>query len=222
MRHRTEKELLGEAAGGDSAAFGEIVRRYQQLVYAAAARITGDPSAAQDVAQEAFITAFSKLPELRSASAFPAWLRVIARNAAYAWLRERRRTVPLDDQADVEDPSGAPEEDVQRAADRTEGDAFRAGVKRAVSSLSDTLRFPVVLCYLNGVPTKEAARFLGISEGAVRKRLHDGRKKLQERIVRMAEKTLQEYRLPRDFAKRCICGCRRAQAARTRKSTGRR
>ncbi|MDA8179280.1 MAG: hypothetical protein M0T69_07050 [Deltaproteobacteria bacterium] len=65
--------------------------------------------------------------------------------------------------------------------------------------------------------TRDAARFLGITEGALRKRLHDGKKKIQERIVRMAEKSFQVYRLPPDFAKRCICGCRRSEAAKTGK-----
>ena len=107
--------------------------------------------------------------------------------------------------------------------ERKEVDVFRAEVRKVVSSLSDALRFPVLLCYLDDVPTGEAARFLGISEGAVRKRLHDGKRKLQERVVRMAEKTLQEYRLPRDFARRCICGCRRArQEAEKKAGPGRR
>jgi len=222
MKQRTEKELLGEAAGGDSGAFGEIVRRYQQLVYATAARITGEPAAAQDIAQETFVSAFSRLPELRSKAAFPAWLRAIARNTALAWRKEQGRSVQLEDADTLPSDAGGPEDEAEREAERIEGNAFQAEIRRIVSSLSETLRFPVVLCYLNGVPTKEAARFLGISEGAVRKRLHDGKKKLQERIIGMAEKTLQEYRLPRDFARRCICGCRRAIAARSRKATERR
>jgi hypothetical protein len=65
---------------------------------------------------------------------------------------------------------------------------------------------------------EDAARFLGITEGALRKRLHDGKRKLQERIVRMAEKSFQVYRLPPDFEKRCICGCRRSEAAIKRKN----
>src|SRR3989304_2337666 len=100
---------------------------------------------------------------------------------------------------------------MEKEDERKEADAFRAEVRKIVSSLSDALRFPLLLCYLDGVPTAEAARFLGISETAVRKRLHDGKKKLQQRIVKMAEKTFQEYHLPYDFARRCICGCRRAR-----------
>ena len=110
---------------------------------------------------------------------------------------------------------------MEKEDERNEADAFQAEVRKVVSSLSDTLRFPLLLCYLDGVPTAEAARFLGISEGAVRKRLHDGKKKLQQRIVKMAEKTFQEYRLPHDFARRCICGCRRARQAKAKESGNR-
>ena len=90
-------------------------------------------------------------------------------------------------------------------------------MRQIVSTLSDTLRFPVMLCHIEDLSTRDAARFVGITEGALRKRLHDGKKKLQERIVRMAEKSFQVFRLPPDFAKRCICGCQRSQAVEKRK-----
>jgi RNA polymerase sigma-70 factor, ECF subfamily len=221
MKQRTEHEILTKAAGGDAGAFGEIVRRYQYLVYAVALGIAKDPAAAQDIAQETFLSAFAALKDLRSERAFPSWLRAIARNTALAWKKEQGRSVPLENPDILPSDGGGPEDEAEREAERIEGDAFRAEIRRIVSSLSETLRFPVLLCYLDGVPTPEAARFLGIKEGTLRKRLHDGKRKLQERIVRMAEKSLQEYRLPRDFARRCICGCRRAQAARSRKATRR-
>lgn len=206
---REERDLLKKARKGDTAAFGEIVRRYQGLVYAAALQVVRNPSAAQDVAQESFIAAYASLPKLRSDDAFPSWLRRIARNNALAWKREQARTVSLGEAGSPDGPPVPPEAEAED--DRKEADRFADEIGKAVASLSDALRFPVLLCYLDGVPTAEAARFLGIREGALRKRLHDGKKKLQERIVRIAEKTLLEYRLPRDFAKRCICGCRRAR-----------
>jgi len=207
-----EKDLLRNSARGDAASFGEIVRRYQYLVYAAAMQIVKDPAAAQDIAQETFISAFAALKDLRSEEAFPSWLRTITRNTALAWRKQQGRLAPLEDAGDL--PSATEVSEMETEDERKEADAFQAEVRRIVSSLSDVLRFPVLLCYLDGVPTAEAARFLGIKEGTVRKRLHDGKKRLQERIVKMAEKSFQEYRLPRDFAKRCICGCRRARSAR--------
>jgi len=216
---KEEKDLLRKSAGGDAESFGEIIRRYRYLVYAAALQIVKDPAAAQDVAQETFISVFSALKDLRSMEAFPPWLRKIARNKALAWRKEQDRLAPLEDAGVLPSPAEASE--MEKEDERNEADAFQAEVRNVVSSLSNTLRFPLLLCYLDDVPTAEAARFLGISEGAVRKRLHDGKKKLQERIVRMAEKTFQEYRLPRNFSRRCICGCRRARQAQA-KETGNR
>jgi len=206
---REEKELLRRARRGDTVAFGEIVRRYQSLVYSSALQVVRDPAAAQDVAQEAFIAAYLSLKNLRSVDAFPAWLRKIARNMALAWRKEQGRQDSIGKAArQVTDFVARAEEG---ETERKEEDRFENEIAEILASLSDSLRFPVLLCYLDGVPTAEAARFLGIKEGTLRKRLHDGKKKLQERIVRMAEKNLQKYRLPRDFARRCICGCRSAR-----------
>ncbi len=216
---KDEIDLLRKSARGDAASFGEIVRKYRYLVYAVALQIVKDPAAAQDVAQETFISAFAALKNLRSMEAFPPWLRKIARNKALAWRKEQDRLAPLEDAGVLRAPAEASE--METEDERKEIDAFRAEVRKVVSSLSDALRFPLLLCYLDGVPSAEAARFLGITEGAVRKRLHDGKKKLQERIVRMAEKTFQEYRLPRDFSRRCICGCRHARQGKA-KETGNR
>jgi RNA polymerase sigma-70 factor (ECF subfamily) len=219
MRQEQEIALVRKAREGDTGAFGEIVGRYQYLVYAVAMQIAKDPAAAQDIAQETFISAFAALKDLRSEEAFPSWLRTITRNTALAWRKQQDRLAPLEDAGDLPSPTEASE--METEDERKEADAFQAEVRRIVSSLSDVLRFPVLLCYLDGVPTAEAARFLGIKEGTVRKRLHDGKKKLQEQIVRMAEKTMQEVRLPRDFARRCICGCRLARKTR-KKETGNR
>jgi len=219
MRQEQEIALVRKAREGDTGAFGEIVGRYQYLVYAVAMQIAKDPAAAQDIAQETFISAFAALKDLRSEEAFPSWLRTITRNTALAWRKQQDRLAPLEDAGDLPSPTETSE--METEDERKEADAFQAEVRRIVSSLSDVLRFPVLLCYLDGVPTAEAARFLGIKEGTVRKRLHDGKKKLQERIVRMAEKTMQEVRLPRDFARRCICGCRLARKTR-KKETGNR
>ncbi len=213
MRQEKETGLVRRARKGDTAAFGEIIRRYQNLVYATAFRILKDPSLSEDVAQEAFVAAFRSLPDLRRESSFAPWLRKITRNLALASRKEQRRFGGIEEAGTLETPPADSVLDAEK--EQLESHAFGEEVRQIVSSLSDALRFPVLLCYLDDLPTSSAARFLGITEGALRKRLHDGKRKLQERIVRMAEKSFQEYRLPRDFAKRCICGCRRAKASRT-------
>jgi len=211
MRREEEIELVRKAKAGDTAAFAEIIRRYQNLVFATALQILRDPVLAEDAAQEAFVTAFRSLPSLRTESSFPPWLRKIARNLALAARKEQRRFGALEEAGVLLSPPADAGPEAER--ERREADAFGEEVRRIVSSLSETLRFPVMLCHIDDLSTRDAARFLGITEGALRKRLHDGKKKLQDRIVRMAEKSFQVYRLPPDFARRCICGCRRSEAA---------
>jgi RNA polymerase sigma factor (sigma-70 family) len=211
----TEKALIQKAMQGDTAAFGEIIKKYEYLVYAAALQITRDPISAQDVTQDTFISAFKALQDLRSDASFLPWLRKITRNLALSCLRERKRVRSLDE-ANVL-PSSFEPPPIEIEDEQRETEAFQKEIGKLVASLSDSLRFPILLCYLNGISTAEAAHFLGLKEGTLRKRLHDGKKKLQEKVVKIAERTLQEYRLPPGFAKRCICGCERAQIEKKRK-----
>ena len=211
----TEKDLIQKAIRGDKAAFGEIIKRYQYLVYATALQITRDPMGAQDVSQDAFISAFRGLKNLRSENSFLPWLRKISRNLALSWRNERKRITSLDEAGEPLSPFGVPQ--IEMKAESEEAENFRNEIGRVLSSLSDALRFPILLCYLNGISTAEAARFLGLKEGSLRKRLHDGKKKLQEKIVRMAEKSVQEFRLPPGFARRCICGCKWARLKKKQK-----
>jgi RNA polymerase sigma factor (sigma-70 family) len=174
-----------------------------------ALQITRNRGAAQDIAQDTFISAFQRLEDLRSEDSFAPWLRSITRNLALSWRKEQGRFTSWEAGGRLESPSKPP--GIEMEGEYVESEAFREGIRQILSSLSNALRFPILLCYLNGLPTAEAARFLGIKESALRKRLHDGKKKLQMRIVRMAERTLQEYRLPPGFAKRCICGCQKGR-----------
>ena len=207
---QTEKILLRKVKQGDTAAFGKIIKRYQSLVYTVALQILFDPAAAKDITQDTFISAFNALKDLRSEDSFPSWLHSIARNRAFLWRKDRGRIVPLEEAGILHSPPNPM--DIEMKAETNEAQSFDAGVREIVFSLSDALRFPILLCYQDDMPTAEAARFLGIKEGTLRKRLHDGKKKLQEKIVNMAEQTLQEYRLPPGFARRCICGCRRSRS----------
>ena len=216
MRQEQEIVLIRKAREGDTGAFGEIVHRYQNLVYATAFQILKNPSVAEDAAQEAFVTAFRSLPDLRAEGSFPPWLRKITRNLALAARKEQSRFGAIEEAGTLMSPPADAESEAE--TERRDADAFGEEVRRIVSSLSDTLRFPMLLCHIDDLSTRDAARFLGITEGALRKRLHDGKKRLQERIVRMAEKSFQVYRLPPDFAKRCICGCRRSEGARKKKN----
>ena len=85
-----ESTLIHQAKQGDRNAFGELVRRHRQGVVNIVFRMCGDAELAQDMAQEAFIRAWTKLPSYKPRSAFRNWVYRIAANAALDVLRRER------------------------------------------------------------------------------------------------------------------------------------
>src|SRR6185436_16938211 len=108
--HTSDAELVQAARRGDKRAFVEIVARHQAMVCGIALGILGDFAASEDAAQEAFLTAWRKLHELRQPERLRAWLSQIARNAALGHLRRRRGEDPLEDAPALVDHSPTPDE----------------------------------------------------------------------------------------------------------------
>ena len=199
----SDADLIRDVLAGDGEVFGTLVTRYQQGVYALVWARVKDFASAEDLTQEAFITAYEQLPKLRDPATFPAWLRRIAVNRARMWLHRHSRREVKGDLGMVP------------AADR-EVTGLREEIARILISLPEEKRRVAILCYMDGVSRKDVARLFDVPEATLRKRLHDTKKLLQKRIVDAAEKNLEEHLLPRDFASRCICACRRAMDARRR------
>src|SRR4026208_302322 len=93
----SDAELVHAARRGDKRAFVEIVARHQAMVCGVALGILADFAASEDAGQEAFLTAWRKLHELREPERLRAWLAQIARNAALGQLRRARKHESLDD-----------------------------------------------------------------------------------------------------------------------------
>jgi RNA polymerase sigma-70 factor (ECF subfamily) len=195
--NKSDTTLIRAVLTGNTEAFGPLVERYQESVYALAWSIVRDFASAQDIAQEAFVTAYTRLSELREPACFAGWLRQIAGNTARMWLREDSGRKAAGDVEEMVAPGVG------------EGGLVEE-VARVLASLPEKKRQVAILCHVDGVSRKDAARFLGVPEATLRKRLHDAKRVLQRRIVEAAEKNLEEHLLPRDFANRCICECKRA------------
>ena len=168
-------ELLGACRRGDPAAFEELVARTQHRVYALAYRLVGDRGEAEDVAQEAYLRVFRSLGGFRQESRFETWLHRIVVNAAMTHLRRRGRFGELarDPETDPEPPPAPPAQD--RAADRDL-------IRRALEELPHGMRTTLVLYEMYGLSCREIGLELGLSEGAVKVRLHRARKRLKEAI----------------------------------------
>src|SRR5215467_14395793 len=105
----SDVELVRAARRGDKRAFVEIVARHQSMVCGIALGILGDFAASEDVGQEAFLTAWRKIHELREPEHLRAWLGQIARNAALGQLRRKRGHEVLPDDLVLLDESPTPD-----------------------------------------------------------------------------------------------------------------
>jgi len=188
--------LINQARGGDVKAFVELTRRFQHVAYGSALTLLRDFQAAEDVVQEAFLAAWSGLPNLAESAAFPGWLRGIVRHQAFRVLRRRQPDgVPLADAEAV--PSEAPSADhVVQYRDEA------ANALAAIAELPHVLREVATLFFVHECSHQDIATFLGLSVPTVNNRLHAARKQLKQRILTMLKDTLQAHGLPDDFANR--------------------
>jgi RNA polymerase sigma-70 factor, ECF subfamily len=178
----TRDEILVVAAIlGDLAAFDLLARRYRSAVFRTA-RVIVSPEDAEDVAQEALLLAFKALPSLEDPARFSAWLHSITRRCAWRWedrrrTRERRHTA-LDEALLQELPS----------LGRTPHDEWQGEeLSRALAEIPQEYALVLRLHFLDDMPLKRIAGFLGISLANAKWRIHRGKKLVREQI-----RTLQE------------------------------
>lgn len=176
-----DRQAIDQALGGDSAAFGRLVTKYQDRLYNSLLRYTGSAEDAQDIAQEAFVQAYVKLDTFKQNSAFFTWLYRIAFNRAASSARKRRERTSLDGLAEAGAPEPtdhqAPPEAAMMAQERIEL------VRQAVSELADDQRQVVVLREFDGFDYQQISDVLQIPIGTVRSRLFRARMQMKERLA---------------------------------------
>jgi RNA polymerase sigma factor (sigma-70 family) len=162
----------------------EIVARHQAMVCGVALGVLGDFAASEDAAQEAFLTAWRKIHELREPERLRPWLAQIARNAALGSVRRQRGHEMLENAP--ERPDDAPTPDAAAAsAEET------ALVRESLAALPETYRLPLILFYREAQSVRAVAEALGISEDAVKQRLARGREMLRDRVEGVVENVLK-------------------------------
>ena len=163
---RDDAELLRAHAEGDRGAFGEIVRRHRDRLWAVALRTMGDREEAADALQDALLSAYRAADRFRGDSAVTTWLHRIVVNACLDRIRRRqsRPTVPL------------PEIDVTPAPAQDSDTALV--VRAALAQLPVEQRAALVLVDVEGYPVAEAAAILGVAEGTIKSRCARGRARL--------------------------------------------
>lgn len=181
--------LVERARGGNSAAFEQIVIRYQRKVLATAWRMLGNQDDARDAAQEVFMRAFKYLGSFKADQEFAGWLHRITVNVCHDAGRKRNQTAftSFEDERDQGSfDHTASDENLEAAAIRSEQ---RAMVADALSTLTRKERAALVLRDLEGLPTEEVARILGTSEATVRSQVSAARAKIKQFHERLLRRT---------------------------------
>jgi RNA polymerase sigma factor (sigma-70 family) len=185
---------------GDLEAFAEIVHRFQDMACGYAYSVLGDWHLAEDAAQEAFIEAYRSLSSLRNPEAFPGWFRRIV----FKYCDRIRRKKNLE-MVSLEAVAAAPAEN-PGPSERLRVRELEQRVLEAVQSLPERQREATMLYYINGYSQQEIADFLEEPVSTVKKRLHDSRRKLKERMVGMVSETLKQNAPDERFSQRVIAG----------------
>ena len=170
----TDARLIERARRGEADAFDTLLRRHMKTAYAVALARTGDRDDAEDVCQDAFVTALQRLDEVRRPEAFVGWLLQIVRNRAHNLRRHQkvRLALPLD--AAEEAPARA-----RGPAALAEDAELRGRLMEALEQLSPTQREVVLLYDVQGWSHREIAGAVGTTEGAARVHLHHARRALR-------------------------------------------
>jgi RNA polymerase sigma-70 factor (ECF subfamily) len=176
----TDNELVLLAKQGDAEAFDQLVARHQAAVYRAALAALRVPQDAEEVAQDAFVRAWTALGRFRGDSSFRTWILRIVWNGAMSHRRGLfrwwRRTVSID----------AIVEPVAPAADQHDGMhevEMRAHATRAIQSLTPKLRDAFLLAQSGEYRYEEIAAMLKAPVGTVKWRVSEARKKVRERLL---------------------------------------
>lgn len=194
-----ETILIDYAKDGDLDAFNRLVLTYQDTAYNVAYRLMGEVDAAEDVTQDAFISAYRKLHTFRGGS-FKSWVLRIVTNAAYDELRKRKRrpTTPLEphnpQEEEVESPVwlADPGESPEDTAVRTE---LSNAIQNCLEGLDVDFRSVVIMVDIQGLGYTEAAAAVGKPLGTVKSRLARARQRMQECLQGYGELLPPQFRL---------------------------
>jgi RNA polymerase sigma-70 factor (ECF subfamily) len=182
----SDRLLVERTQRGDLRAFDLLVLKYQSRVMHVVMRFVRDADEAEDVAQEAFIKAYSAINNFRGDSAFYTWLFRIATNAAKNHLVARgRRTPVLDvdiDEALMHDENQRLVEDESPQA-ALETQELEAVIKRAVQDLPDELQTALCLREFDGLSYEDIAVIMNCPIGTVRSRIFRGRETVDQKVA---------------------------------------
>lgn len=171
---KDQENIIARARRGDADAFEQLVAAYRDQVFRLALRMCGNEADADEVAQEAFLSAWKALPNFRGDSRFSTWLYQLTSHAAIDLMRREKRQIAAEDITEVSAPDPAP--GPQQQAEQSE---TRQAVRDAMAQLSPEYRQIVVLRFLQELSYEEIGVVLKLPPGTVKSRLNRAKSQLK-------------------------------------------
>ena len=174
-----ERETIERAQAGDSVAFSEIVRVYRKRILGTIYRLIGRSEDVEDVSQEVFVRLYYSLDQLRSVEVFEPWLYRLTTNAAYDYLRKRRRSsnVRMADLSEEQVVAADAAESGRRDDELREHAETREFLDVLLSEVSEEDRILLTLKEVQGLSLKELSKIYEVNENALKVRLFRARKR---------------------------------------------
>lgn len=182
------RDLIKRIKKGEHEAYRDIIERYQTQVFNICLRYVRNRSEAEDLAQEAFIRAYTKLDTYQVDKKFSTWLYRIATNLSIDYLRKKRPSVILDaERGDHDGFTMASQLESQEMLpdDVVVQDEEREGIQDHIMALPEKYRSAIILKYIEDCSLKEISDILGLPVATVKTRIYRGREALRERLRRV-------------------------------------
>ena len=197
MQHN-DTDLVRLVLAGDDDAFSLLVTKYRKQVHALAWRIVKDFHIAEEITQDAFITAYKKMENLKEPQRFAGWLSVITRRQCFAWLRNNSKITQSLEHQEHEDNEPLEEavysEYVVEEKERVTVEAQREVVQKLLTKLQESERTVMTLHYFGEMTCVEIGEFLGVSANTIKSRLHRAQQRLQKHEP-MIREALEHYKI---------------------------
>lgn len=180
------KKRINQVKKGDQNAFGEIVEIYKNKVYQLCYRMLGNRYEAEDVAQEAFIRAFTNINSFNQDLKFSTWIYRIATNLCIDRIRKKKPDFYLD--AEVSGTNGLTmyskiASETELPETELESMELQESVQKEILKLPEKYRSVIVLKYIEELSLNEISKILGLPLGTVKTRIHRGREALRRSLV---------------------------------------
>ena len=192
----TDREIVEKVLAGEREAFSLLVRKYQAMVHGVLFNVTRNTTITEDLAQEVFLEAYSRLITLRDSVRFGGWLRSITYNQGRNWYnRQRGRFLFTEDETEFRNALRNP----VLPPERLENEESLRALLSILDSLSESNRLIITLKYLEGLSNNEIAEFLNIPASRLNVQIHRAINQLRDKTLNSLTEGFEEKRLGDDF-----------------------